>query len=138
MKMNLSPRKIFIVFLVSFVFGLAGCQQEGTGEKAGKKIDQAAEKAEKKIEGAGTAVSQKAEKAGEYMDDSAITTKIKAEILGDPLLKVSQINVTTTNGVVKLSGVVDSQQSINRAIEIARSHKNVKSVENDLVVKAAK
>ena len=69
------------------------------------------------------------------MDDSAITAKIKAEILSDPLLKVSQISVTTTNGVVKLSGVVDSQQSIDRAVEIVRSNRNVKSVENNLVVK---
>jgi hyperosmotically inducible periplasmic protein len=45
------------------------------------------------------------------MDDAAITAKIKAEILSDPLLKISQINVTTVNGVVKLSGLVDSQQS---------------------------
>jgi len=53
--------------------------------------------------------------------------------LSDPLLKVSQISVTTTNGVVKLSGTVDSQQGIDRATEIARSVKDVKSVENSLV-----
>jgi hyperosmotically inducible protein len=58
---------------------------------------------------------------------------VKAEILSDPLLKVSQINVTTTNGVVKLSGTVDSQQGIDRATEIALSVKDVKSVENSLV-----
>jgi hyperosmotically inducible protein len=84
------------------------------------------------------ALGEKAKRAGEYMDDAAITAKIKAEILSDPLLKVSQINVTTTNGVVRLSGVVDSQQSIDRAMEIARSVKNVKSVENGLVVKGAR
>jgi hyperosmotically inducible protein len=42
------------------------------------------------------------------MDDAAITAKVKAEILSDPLLKISQINVTTVNGMVKLSGLVDS------------------------------
>lgn len=135
--MSLSHRGFIIVFLLAFVLGLAGCQQQGTAEKAGQKIDQAAEQAGKKIEGAGQALGEKAEKAGAYMDDSAITAKIKAEILSDPLLKVSQINVTTTNGVVRLSGVVDSQQSIDRAMEIARSGKNVKSVENGLVVKGA-
>ena len=129
---NLSDRVCFIVFL-STILGLGGCQQEGTAEKAGQKIDQAAEKAGKKIEGAKEAIVEKAEKAGEYIDDSAITAKIKAEILSDPLLKVSQINVTTTNGVVRLSGTVDSQQSIDRATEIARSVENVKSVENVLV-----
>ena len=131
--MKLSYRGLFILFCLVFVFGLAGCQQEGTAEKAGQKIDQAAESAGKKIEKTGEAVAEKVEKTGEYMEDSAITAKIKAEILSDPLLKVSQISVSTTNGVVKLSGTVDSQQSIDRAMEIARSVKDVKSVENGLV-----
>jgi hyperosmotically inducible protein len=134
LKMKLSCRGLFILFCLVFVFGLAGCQQEGTAEKAGQKVDQAAESAGKKVEKVGEAVVEKVEKTGEYMDDSAITAKIKAEILSDPLLKVSQINVTTTNGVVKLSGKVDSQQSIDRAMEIARSVKDVKSVENDLAL----
>jgi hyperosmotically inducible protein len=134
LKMKLSYRGLFILFCLVFVFGLAGCQQEGTAEKAGQKVDQAAESAGKKIEKTGEAVAEKVEKTGEYMEDSAITAKIKAEILSDPLLKVSQINVTTTNGVVKLSGKVDSQQSIDRAMEIARSVKDVKSVENGLAL----
>jgi hyperosmotically inducible periplasmic protein len=62
-------------------------------------------------------------------DDSAITAKIKAEILSDALLKVSQINVP----LQAAWGTVDSQQSIDRASEIARSVQNVKSVENGLV-----
>ncbi len=131
--MKLSYRGLFTVFFLSFVLGLAGCQQEGTAEKAGKKVDQATESAGKKVEKTGEAVVEKVEKAGDYLDDSAITAKVKAEILSDPLLKVLQISVATTNGVVKLSGAVDSQQSIDRAMEIARSVKDVKSVENGLV-----
>ena len=131
--MRLSHRVFFIVFLMAFVLGMAGCQQEGTAEKAGQKVDQTAEKAGQKIGEAKEAGVEKAAKVEEYMDDSAITAKIKAEILSDALLKVSQINVTTTNGVVSLSGTVDSQQSIDRALEIARSVKDVKSVENGLV-----
>lgn len=106
---------LIMVFFMAFIFGLAGCQPEGTGEKAGKKMDKATES------------------TGEYMSDAAITTKIKAEILGDPLLKVFQIDVTTTNGVVELSGRVDSQEGIDRAMRIARSIKDVKSVNNYLV-----
>ena len=48
--MSMSYKGFFIVFLLSFVLGLAGCQQEGTAEKAGKKIDKAVEKAGNKIE----------------------------------------------------------------------------------------
>ncbi len=120
--MRMTYSGFFIVFYLAFIFGLAGCQPEGTAEQAGQNIDKAAE-----------STGQKIEKAGEYMGDAAITAKIKAEILADPLLKMFQIEVTTTNGVVKLSGTVDSQESIDRATEIARSLKDVKSVDNALV-----
>lgn len=129
---------VFVIVFLSAILGLAACQQEGSAEKAGQKIDQAVGNAGKKLENAKESLGDKAEKSGEYMDDSAITAKIKAEILSDPLLKVSQIAVTTTNGVVKLSGIVDSQQSIDRAVQIARSNPNVKSLENSLAVKDAR
>jgi hyperosmotically inducible protein len=105
-------------------------------EKAGKKLDQAAENAREKIEDKNESVIDKAETAGEYIDDSVITVTVKAAILHDALLKASQIEVTTDNGVVKLSGTVDSEQSIGRAIALANSQKNVKSVQNDLIVNA--
>jgi hyperosmotically inducible protein len=50
LKMSLSSKGFFIVLLLSFVLGLAGCQQEGPVEKAGKKVDKAAEKAGDKID----------------------------------------------------------------------------------------
>ena len=135
--MSLSHRGFIIVVLLSFFLALAGCEQKGTAEKTGKKVDQAVEKMGEKIEGAKEAIGVKAEQAGEYMNDTAITAKIKADILRDPLLKSFQINVITTNGAVTLNGVVDSQQSIDRAMEIARSIKDVKSVENGLSVKGS-
>jgi hyperosmotically inducible protein len=61
---------------------------------------------------------------------------VKEAILNDPFLKASQIEVTVVNGVVKLRGTVDSEQSIGRAMEVANSQKNVKSVETDLTVNA--
>jgi hyperosmotically inducible protein len=61
---------------------------------------------------------------------------VKGAILNDPLLKVFQIKVTTVNGIVQLSGTVDSQQSADRAVQIAGNQKDVKSVQNDLVVEA--
>jgi hyperosmotically inducible periplasmic protein len=130
-------KEIAIIVLSLSIFAFTACEQKGTAEKAGEKVDQVAEKVSEKIAGAKEAISEKAEKTGEYMEDTAITAKIKADILSDPLLEVSQINVITTNGVVTLSGVVDSQQSIDRAIKIARSIKDVKSVENGLVVKGS-
>ena len=145
-KQNISSNRVLVIICISAVLGLAGCQQEGTAEKAGKKIDRAAENAEQKIEqttekagekieGAKKSVIDKTQTAGEYIDDSVITMKVKTAILNDPILNASHIEVTTLNGVVKLSGTVDSEQSIGRAMEVANSQKNVKSVQNALVVK---
>jgi hyperosmotically inducible periplasmic protein len=124
--MRLSQRGMGVVFSLGVALTFAGCEQQGPAEKAGQQMDEA-----------GKAVGEKVEKAGEYLDDAAITAKVKGDILSDPLLKVLEINVTTTNGIVTLSGVVDSKQSIDRAVEIARRVKEVKSVENTLVVKGA-
>ena len=51
--MNLTHRGYFIVIMMALVFGLSGCQQEGTSEKAGKKIDKVVEKTGKAIEDQG-------------------------------------------------------------------------------------
>ena len=83
----------------------------------------------------GCASTQKREGTGEYIDDSVITTKVKAAIFSEPTLKVFQINVETFKGEVQLSGFVDSAQSVKRAGEVARGVKGVNSVKNNLIVK---
>jgi osmotically-inducible protein OsmY len=75
------------------------------------------------------------ESTGEYVDDSAITTKVKTAILGDPALKTLQISVTTYKGVVQLSGFVDSKEMVARAGEVAGQVSGVREVKNDLIVK---
>jgi osmotically-inducible protein OsmY len=72
---------------------------------------------------------------GEYVDDSVITTKVKALLAEDDFLKSFQISVETYQGTVQLSGFVNSQLAVNKADEIVRSVKGVKSVKNDLIVK---
>jgi hyperosmotically inducible protein len=84
---------------------------------------------------AGCAGGKKYESTGEYVDDSAITTKVKASILGDSKLKTLQIDVETFKGVVQLSGFVDSSEMATRAAELARTVKGVKMVNNSLIVK---
>ncbi len=83
----------------------------------------------------GCAGSRTQESTGEYVDDSAITAKVKADILGDPSLKVFQISVETYKGVVQLSGFVNSPQAVSRAGEVASRVSGVKSVRNNLIVK---
>jgi len=75
------------------------------------------------------------ESTGQYVDNSVITTKVKGLLAGDDLLKSFQIGVETFKGVVQLSGFVNSQKAVDRAIEITRSVEGVKSVKNDLIVK---
>ena len=83
----------------------------------------------------GCASTSKQEGTGEYVDDSVITTKVKAAILGEPSLKVAEINVETFKGVVQLSGFVTSAALANKAVEIAGKVSGVKSVKNDMRVK---
>jgi osmotically-inducible protein OsmY len=83
----------------------------------------------------GCAATQKHESTGQYIDDSAITTKVKAAIFDEATLKTLQINVKTNKGVVQLSGLVDSAHSVRKAGEVAGSVNGVVSVENDLLVK---
>jgi hypothetical protein len=71
----------------------------------------------------------------EYIDDSVITTKVKAAVLNEPSLKSAEINVETFKGVVQLSGFVSSQAAIDKAVEVARGVKGVQSVKNDMRIK---
>jgi osmotically-inducible protein OsmY len=83
----------------------------------------------------GCASTPTKESSGEYVDDSTITTKVKAAIFNDPALNVFQINVETFKGEVQLSGFVDSAQNASKAGTVARGVGGVKSVKNSLIVK---
>lgn len=83
----------------------------------------------------GCASTPKQEGTGEYMDDSVITTKVKAAVFNEPSLKSAEINVETFKGVVQLSGFVSSAADIQKAVDIARNVKGVTSVKNDMRVK---
>ncbi len=112
----------------------AGCDQnkpnanepmQGTAERAGERMDQAA-----------TDMKQGAEQVGDRVDDAAITAKVKTAMIGEPGLKALQIDVDTANGVVTLSGAVDTPQNLERATQVAQGVEGVKSVENRLNLKS--
>ena len=83
----------------------------------------------------GCAGTPKSEGTGEYVDDTVITTKVKAAVFNEPTLKSAEINVETFKGVVQLSGFVSSQAAVNKAVEVARGVGGVKSVKNDMRLK---
>lgn len=77
----------------------------------------------------------KQESTGQYLDDTTITTKVKAAIFNEPSLKSAEINVETFKGTVQLSGFVSSQTSIDRAVLLTSGVGGVKSVKNDMRIK---
>jgi osmotically-inducible protein OsmY len=83
----------------------------------------------------GCASTNKQESAGQYVDDSAITTRVKTTIFNDPYLKSTEINVETFKGRVQLSGFVNSQAAINRAVVVTQGVAGVTSVKNDMQLK---
>ncbi len=76
--------------------------------------------------------------AGEFTDDAALTAKVKTAIATDVGARAaSAINVETYKGVVQLSGFADNRDMANRAVEAARKVSGVKSLKNDLRLKAS-
>lgn len=81
------------------------------------------------------APTAKREGTGEYVDDTVITTKVKAALVADPDLKAREINVETFKGTVQLSGFVSSRDDIEKAVAVARNVDGVTAVRNSMVVK---
>jgi hyperosmotically inducible protein len=84
---------------------------------------------------AGCAMSGGVGPVAQAVDDAAITAGVKAAIVRDPSLGVSELGVETQQGVVQLSGYVGSADSVAAAASVARTVKGVRSVRNDLRLK---
>ena len=83
----------------------------------------------------GCASTRTHESTGQYVDDTALTSKVKTAILADASLKSTEINVETFKGRVQLSGFVNSRPDIDHAVTVARAVKGVTSVTNDMRLK---
>jgi len=83
----------------------------------------------------GCASTRTQEGTQEYVDDTVITTKVKAAIFNEPSLKSAEINVETFKGVVQLSGFVSSQANVNTALGVARGVDGVRSVKDGMRLK---
>jgi len=76
---------------------------------------------------------------GEFVDDGALTVRVKTAIASEAGPGTAMnVNVTTYRGTVQLSGFVDSSQTVERAGDIARHVEGVRSVKNDLTVASAR
>ena len=83
----------------------------------------------------GCAVGRGQESVGAYVDDTGITTVVKAKFAEDKTVAATSISVETMKGVVQLSGFAKSNAEKMQAENIARGVKNVKSVRNDIIVR---
>jgi osmotically-inducible protein OsmY len=85
---------------------------------------------------AGCAVTRKQETVGAYVDDTTITTRVKAKFAEDSTVSVMSISVETLRGTVQLSGFAKSLDEKMTAEKLARSVSGVGDVKNDIVVRA--
>ena len=104
--MKSTQRLAILVLAVAAAAGIAGCQSTRTQEST-----------------------------GQYLDDTAITGKVKAAIFNEPSLKSAEINVETFKGAVQLSGFVGSAADIAKAVSITQNIAGVRSVKNDMRLK---
>lgn len=85
--------------------------------------------------GTGCAGTSTKESTGEYIDNSAITAKVKSALASDEIVKARQINVESFRGTVQLSGFVNTSAEKERAGRIAATVEGVKEVKNNITVK---
>jgi hyperosmotically inducible protein len=142
LKMKAKENLKLIGLSLMLLVGLAACEKPGPAETAGKKIDQTTDKIGEKVGDAANTVGDKmgaqSAKAAVVIDDTEITSKVKAAIFAEPGLKTLQISVDTVKGVVTLSGSVDTWPNSNRAKEVASAVAGVKGVTNRLAIKSVR
>lgn len=136
MKIDNRFKAVFASMMI--VSGLTACDKPGTAETAAKKIDQVTENVSNAVSNsadqAGTTIAQQTKVVGQAMSDTEITAKIKSILLNEPGLKSLKITVETIKGIVTLSGTVNNQENSDKAVKLAESVDDVKSVKNTLVI----
>jgi hyperosmotically inducible periplasmic protein len=130
-----SLRSSSFTLLAAVLLGTSGCSDNGSADKVGQKIDKGTETVKEKLAQSSDAAERKLDQAGASIDDAALAAEIKAKILRDPGLKAGEINVDTHNGVVVLTGTVNTPEEVIRAVRLAQSVDEVKYVENRLSVR---
>jgi hyperosmotically inducible periplasmic protein len=84
----------------------------------------------------GCAVTRDQSTVGAYIDDSAITTAVKAKLVESPTVDAAAISVETLNGTVMLSGFAKNDVEKSAAETLTRNVKGVKSVKNGIAVRS--
>jgi osmotically-inducible protein OsmY len=83
----------------------------------------------------GCAVTRDQQTVGAYVDDTALTTRVKAKFAADPTVSAMAIGVETMKGTVQLSGFAKSAEERAMAEKLARETSGVVAVRNDIAVR---
>ena len=118
-----------------FAFTLTACNKPISTEQSVRGIDNSVAKVGDRIYQAAEIMRAQMDQSSGAAADAAMTTKVKAAILAEFGLLVTDINVETVNQTVTLSGTIDSRANSHKAMQIANAVSGVKLVENRLVVK---
>ena len=138
--------QLLALFAAGTVLFAAGCDQRNstpntsstaTPPTAASTAPTTTDKMASAADRTGDKMASATAKAGDKVDDAAITTKVKTALMAEPGLRSLEINVDTRDNVVTLNGTVDSQEKKQRAMQIAQGIDGVKSVSDNLVVKAS-
>lgn len=136
----IQSKAILIAFSLLLTLGVSGCDQPGSAEQAGKKIDDAASETGKKVDATvdkyEDKMTEQTAKSAQSWNDTEVTAKVKAEFLSEPGLKSMDISVNTVQGMVTLTGTVDSRINSDKASARVMAISGVKGVINQLVVTA--
>jgi len=85
----------------------------------------------------GCAVTRHQETVGAYVDDTTLTTRVKAKFAADPTVSAMSIGVETMKGVVQLSGFAKSYEERSMAEKLARETSGVTAVRNDIAIRTS-
>jgi hyperosmotically inducible periplasmic protein len=126
--MNIHKTNV-MVLVITAVFGLTACDNYGSAENVGEKIDITTKSTSEKM-------SDQAADTSMAIDDTSITTKVKSAILLEPGISSLKISVKTEDGEVTLTGTADTEEIKDKAQQIASNIAAVKQVNNLINVKA--
>ena len=139
--MKLSHKSALMIAAVLAVM-TAGCKQNAESDqiRQGQSSDQSVTQPMAKDDmqkSESPMMSERPASPTAMVDDSAITAKVKAAIVAEPELGALDIQVDTANGVVTLTGTIDTPQKLDRATQVAQGVDGVKTVDNKLSLKGA-
>lgn len=83
----------------------------------------------------GCSVARDQQSVGSYIDDSTLTTRVKAKFAEDPVVSALAIQVETLKGMVQLSGFAKSAEERSKAETLAKNTSGVTGVRNDIIVR---